>query len=451
MRKGTHRGSRRRRRWILSTAILLVAVSGIVTYYYEPAPDTADAVKGAYWVSTHGSDKASGSSHHPWRTPAHAVADAPAGATIYLRHGTYAPFTISRADQTVTSAPKEKATIDGNSGTRDVVLITGTGVTFSDLTVQGCVPAKDPDIDVTGSEGSGIRVAATSGVTVSGVTVRDSHGTTSAGKKVGCYGVLVTGSSSVEVKGSELYHNGAGIVVSGGGKNVVVSGNYVHDQDRIVVNTAAANDDFGGYGLGATFVDADPGPAFSGNTVERNYGPSTDYTTDGGGVELYDAYNVSIAGNTFTNNDGVLETGSGSTGTCSGDTFTGNTMTGGSEPSGLTTDTGLLLRCGEGFVVKDNTFTDLQSFTMLLITGDDFSGSIANTQITGNKITRASSAVVYRLQYASTTPTVSIDSNTYAAGTSANFAILNGLISESAVSFASWQSKTGYDANSTDS
>lgn len=440
----------RKRQWILAAAIVLVAGGGIVAYHYEDPPDTKDAVKGAYWVSEHGSDKASGSATHPWRTPAYAVTTAPENSTIYLRKGTYKPFTIARANLSVLSAPKEDATIEGRESTRNVITVTATGVTLKNLDITGCVPNKTPDTDVTGDEGSGIRIDATSDVTVSNVTVHDSHGTTSAGKQVGCYGILVTDSSAVTVEKSELYHNGAGIVVSGGGQNVVVDGNNVHDQDRIVVNTDTANDDFGGYGLGATFVKASPGPTFENNTVARNYGPSTDYTVDGGGIELYDAYHVTITGNTFTNNDGVLETGSGSKGTCSGDTFTGNTMTGGSEPSGLTTDTGILLRCGAGFVFTGNTFTNLQSFTFLLITGDDFSGSIDGASFTGNTVTRGSGAVVYRLQLASTTaPTVTIESNTYVTTAAARFAILNGLISEDSVTFAQWKTQTSHDLQST--
>ena len=55
---------------------------------------------------------------------------------------------------------------------------------------------------------------------------------------VGCYGILISSSRDVTVTGSELYHNGAGIVVSRGGRGVLVRGNNVHDQDVIVQNTA---------------------------------------------------------------------------------------------------------------------------------------------------------------------------------------------------------------------
>lgn len=442
---GLHRPPSRRR-LIGLIVLLLIVAGGTVAYFYEPPPDTAAAGPG-YWVSTHGSNTASGTAAHPWRTVAYAVATARSGSMIYVRGGTYRPFTIARTGLTVTSAPGERATIAGRAGTRDVVLIKASGVTVSHLTVIGCVPNKDPDTDVPGDEGSGIRVASTSGVTVTGVTVRDSHGTNAAGLPVGCYGILITGSRDVQVTSAEVYHNGAGIAVNGGGRGVVVADNNVHDQDVIVLNTPAAADDFGGYGLGAAFVTDRPGPVFRGNVVRRNYGPSTDYGVDGGGIELYDALNTTITGNTFAANNGVMETGTGSHGTCSGTVFSDNTATGDQDPSGLDSDTGLVLRCAAGMVIKGNTFVHLTDFTFLLTTGDDFGGSIAGLQIRDNTVTRRSGAVVYRLQYADGTPSVDIDANRYLAGQD-SFAVMNGTMSETAVTFSVWRSRTGHDTSS---
>ena len=442
---GLHRPPSRRR-LILLIAILLVVVAGTVTYLYEPPPDTAAAAPG-YWVSTHGSNTASGTAGHPWLTVAHAVATAPTGSVIYVRTGTYRPFTIARTGLTVTSAPGERATIAGRAGTRDVVLINASGVTLSNLTISGCVPNKNANADVTGDQGSGIRIASTTGVTVSGVIVRDSHGLNAGGLPVGCYGILVTSSRDVQVTGSEVYHNGAGISVSHAGRGVVVANNNVHDQDVIMRNTLAADDDFGGYGLGAMFVTDDPGPVFRGNVVRRNYGQSTDYGVDGGGMELYDAFHTTITGNTFVANNGVMETGSGSNGTCAGTVFSDNSASGDQDPSGLDSDTGLVLRCGAGMVIKGNTFVHLSDFTFLLSTGDTFGGSISGLQISGNTVTRRSGAVVYRLQYADGTPTVDIDANRYITGED-SFAVLNGTMSETAVTFAVWRSRTGHDAAS---
>jgi parallel beta helix pectate lyase-like protein len=449
---------RHRRPWfrradvLVPLIVLALAVTATGVWFsraYEPPPDTAAAGPG-YWVSTHGDDDEDGSAGRPWRTVGHAVRAARAGSTIFLRNGTYRPFAVDRPNLTVTSAPGERATIAGRAGTRDVLLITAAGVTVSGLTVQGCVPKPNADVDITGDHGSGIRIDRTTRVTVRGVVVRDSHGRNAAGLPAGCYGILVSSSRDVTVTGSELYHNGAGIVVSRGGRGVLVRGNNVHDQDVIVQNTAAAQDDFGGYGLAATFITDKPGPVFKGNTVEGNAGPSTDYGVDGGGMELYDAANTTITGNTFAGNDGVMETGSGSKGRCADDVFTGNAAAGLTSARDQGSNTGLVLRCAANLVVRDNTFTGLDKFTFLLATGGDFAGSIDGLQVQDNTVTRAPGAVVFRLQFDSgTSPAVSIDRNRY-GGARDSFAIMDTRTGpETPMSFARWRSATAYDAAST--
>jgi Right handed beta helix region len=452
-----HRRPWYRRAWTLVPLVLLAGVvAGAMAYgtwTYEPAPDTKAAGPG-YWVSTHGDDgTGDGSARQPWRTVAHAVAAAPGGSKIFVRNGTYRPFTVDRPGLTVSSAPGERATIAGRSGTRDVVLVTAASTTITGLTVQGCVPKPDADVNVTGDHGSGIRIDHATGVTVRGVIVRDSHGRNSAGLPVGCYGILVTSSRDVRVTGSEVYHNGAGIVVTRGGRGVLVDGNNVHDQDVIVQNTTAEADDFGGYGLAATFITDRPGPVFRGNTVQRNFGPSTDYGVDGGGFEMYDTANTTVSGNSFASNDGVLETGTGSGGRCPDNVFTGNTAAG--EASAALADgadTGMVLRCASGFVIRGNTFTGLDKFTFLLATGGDFAGHIDGLQITGNTVTRGASAVVYRLQFAAGTPPVTINGNRYARAAT-SFGVVDpdpgGETRETALSFAQWRAGTGYDATST--
>ena len=313
------------------------------------------------------------------------------------------------------------------------------------LTVRGCVPKPDPNVDVTGDHGSGIRVHRVSKILISGVTVRDSAGRNAAGLPVGCHGILITESRDVHVTGSEIYHNGAGIGVTRGGQGVLVDRNDVHDQNVIIQNSAVRNDDFGGYGLSATFISDSPGPVFRANTVRRNYGPSSDYGVDGGGMELYDAGNVTVTGNTFEGNDGVMETGTSGASPCSGSVFSGNRATG---ETGHDRDTGLVLRCATGMAITGNTFSGLSRFTFLLQTGGDFGGRIDDLRITGNTVTRKSGTVVYRLQYASTPPHgVRIDQNTYTGGSS-GFAVLNGIRSEVSVPFSGWKARTGYDAGS---
>jgi hypothetical protein len=439
----------RRHPLIIAVVVLVVlAAAGVELWRsleHEGPPDVTAAGPG-YWVSTHGSDRAAGTPTSPWRTVQHAVALAPAGSKIFVRSGNYAPFRLDRPGLTVTSAPGERATIVGKSGVRNVITVSAGAATVANLTVQGCVPNPRADVDITGDEGSGIRIDQVSKVTVSDVTVRDSEGRNAAKMPVGCYGVLITDSTNVHVTKSDVYHNGAGIVVSGGGgRGVLVDDNNVHDQDVIVWNSPPPNDDFGGYGLAATFVSQSPGPVFRDNTVQRNHGQSSDYGDDGGGMELYDAENITITGNTFEANDGVMETGTSGRSACAGTVFSDNKAIG----TGPDFDTGLVLRCGTGMVINGNTFTNMAKFTFLLQTGGDFAGKIDGTRITGNAVTRRQGVVIWRLQYASAQPAgLVIEHNKY-AGPAAGFAILHGASSEASVPFDGWRTATGFDAGST--
>jgi hypothetical protein len=200
--------------------IAVAAMAGGFAAYrrssYEPAPDVAAAGAG-YWVSVHGDDNSgTGTPDRPWRSVNQAVKTVPPGSRIFLRAGRYQPFIVDRPGLTVTSAPGERATIVGHEGVRDVVRVTAANVSLIDVTVTGCVPTLDPDVNVTGDQGSGIRVDRTTGVVIRGVTVRDSHGVNGSGLPVGCYGILATSARDLRVTGCDVSHNGAGIVISRG-------------------------------------------------------------------------------------------------------------------------------------------------------------------------------------------------------------------------------------------
>jgi hypothetical protein len=431
---------------VMAAVVPLLAATACGSKGAEVPPGPVPSA-GGVWVSTQGDDGGPGTAARPWRTISHAVSAAPAGSAIFVRTGTYQPFTVSRKGLTVTSAPGERATIQGVAGIRDNVLITADNVTVTDLTITGCVPKPNPDVNVNGDHGSGIRVDKTQGVTVRNVIVHDSRGNNAAGLPVGCYGILATESRNLLVTSSETYHNGAGIVITGGGRGVVVENNNVHDQDVIVQNSAATFDDFGGYGLAATFVTDKPGPVFRGNTVVRNFGPSTDYGVDGGGVELYDAANTTVSGNTFSDNDGVLETGTGSRGRCADDVFSDNTVTGRSTKTGLVTSAGMVLRCASNMVIRNNTFTDIDEFAFLLSSEEPFAGSVDGLQIVGNTVSQRDDAVVYRVQFGKApTPPLTVDQNRYRI-THDRFAVIDDG-SETTVSFDDWKAWTGSDSRS---
>lgn len=427
--------------------VLVLLVVGALTWSSAERPPDIGAAGEGHWVSTQGQDQSPGTPDRPWRTIAHAVRAAPAGSTIFVRDGTYEPFTVDRPGLRISSAPGERATVEGRAGVRDVVLVSADNVTVTDLTVSGCVPNPRPNVNVTGDHGSGIRIHRTRGVAVRGVTVRDSHGVNAAGLRVGCYGILATESRNLTVASSEVFHNGGGIAVTGGGSGVLVEGNNVHDQDVILHNTEEQLDDFGGYGLAATFITDRPGPVFRGNTVVRNVGPSTDYEVDGGGMEIYDAANTTVTGNTFAGNDGVVETGTGRNGRCADNVFTGNTVSGRSAGGG-TGSTGLVLRCASNMVVRDNTFTELERFTFLCSSDGPFAGSIDGLQIAGNTVVKRPDAVVYRMQFGSARiPPITVDGNRFRAPRD-RFAVIDQG-SERTVSFDAWQSESGYDRGST--
>jgi hypothetical protein len=248
------------------------------------------------------------------------------------------------------------------------------------------------------------------------------------------------------VASSEIFHNGAGVDVTGGGRGVLVENNNIHDQDAVINNTPSPkDDDFGAYGLAATSVTDKPGPTFRGNTVVRNQGPSSDYGTDGGGFELYAASNTTVTGNRFADNDDVVETGTNSGGTCSGNVFSHNTAVGRSGPSSRVTDpTGLILRCAAHMSVTDNTLTDLDRFAFIVETGTSFAGGLDGLTITGNRVTQDNGGQVFYTSFATPQPGLVIDDNRYRTA-HGQFATVRG---GTPMTFGDWRARTGYDKGS---
>ena len=234
---------------------------------------------GIYYVDPNGNDSNNGLSGSPWKTVQHAINTVPTGATIRLNTGSYAPFTINKANITVTKTPGASPVIQGQAGVQSTLRINSSNVTVSGLDVTGCVPNSSPaggGLENFGS--SGVRISdGTTGVTVSGMTIHDSHGTTTEGLLFGCYGIMVHNANSSTISNNNIYHNGYGVFVINGGRNSQFTGNQIHDNDRIIRNTNATGDDYGGIGIGFTHVSATPGPTVSNNTIYTNVGPSHDY------------------------------------------------------------------------------------------------------------------------------------------------------------------------------
>lgn len=411
------------------------------------ADSAAYAGSGSVWyVDPLGSDTGPGSQARPWRSIARAVRTAPPGATISVAAGSYAPFTITRPGQTVASSGDGDVVVTGAAGVQDVVRIAARDVTLAGLTVTGCVPNSSPRGGFEENGSSGVRIdAAATDVTVRDTTVRDSRSTNDAGLPFGCYGIFVRGADGSRLLDNDISGNGAGIYFNGGGRGAQVVANRIHDNDVIIRNTRAhPNDDFGASAIAFTNLTSSPGPTATANVISGNAGPSSDYETDGGAFEIYNASHLRIHGNTLDGNENVLETGTGAGGACVDNTFTGNTATG-RPPGGVAWSKGLILRCATGMQITGNDFLEVDWWVFVVDTGDEFSTGVRGLTIADNTI--AQWQKVYHLGVDPVAEDVTIDGNrlhftgpvfaSYADGTTSS-------------SVAEWRERTGLDLTSTE-
>jgi hypothetical protein len=113
-----------------------------------------------------GKDHNSGSKESPWKTIQKATDSVPANATIVVRSGTYAPFSVQQNGVTETAETGATVTVQGQSGIRDVVLLGANDVTLSNMDVQGCIPS-EPMGSYEDNGNSGVCIDdGTSGVTI---------------------------------------------------------------------------------------------------------------------------------------------------------------------------------------------------------------------------------------------------------------------------------------------
>jgi hypothetical protein len=112
------------RRFIKELSIIIIAFIVIL--------NGAKCQAGTYYVATNGSDTDSGTSTtSPWLTIQHAANVVPAGSTVYVMGGVYAPFTVnvsgsaSAGYTTFTNYAGQNAIIDGTgfTGSYDYGLI----------------------------------------------------------------------------------------------------------------------------------------------------------------------------------------------------------------------------------------------------------------------------------------------------------------------------------------
>jgi hypothetical protein len=273
-----------------------------------PSPTPTPALSNVVYVTTNGVDSGTGSSTSPWRTISYAVAHAPAGATIQVGSGTYAPFSISRSGLTI--QPIGTATVTISGGTT-AVAITGSQITLRGLRITGASSqglwldsASDvrlEDLDVRGNLGHGAQI-----IRSTRVTVVDS--TFAANLKSGLRELTGTADdrylrNTIVDNGHDGYaYNGDGLLLQGSGavvRNNVISRNgdspnYEHGiyaadgstnyviEDNVLKDNAASGIKAGGTGLidGNVISGSVRGLVFTGGggtlTVQGN---SVDATT----------------------------------------------------------------------------------------------------------------------------------------------------------------------------
>lgn len=317
-----------------------------------PSPDR--------WVAVTGSDSASGSATHPWRTIQHAVNATASGGVITVRAGTYAHFVIKRSGIVVQGASDETVVVSGGTY---VVLVQGvTSATIRHLTIQ-----KAPD-----QWGSGIRVETSGNVRVENNVLRNNHS----------FGIKVKDASGTRITNNEIYANDTGIELSGAVGGTFIAGNRIHHNNHMVTSSRGGN--------GIVITKTSGTVTISGNRLWGNRARHLrDSGYDGGAFEVYAASNLRITDNVMWDNNNVMETGTDGSAGCSHITFTRNVAYG---PGRVANNTqGLLLRCASSSLFANNTFDGLDTFAFYVTGSGTFAGSISGLRIENNIVVRGRS------------------------------------------------------------
>ena len=341
------------------------------------------------YVAPTGTDEASGSIEQPMHTIQAAVDASAPGDTVIVRAGSYSPFTVDvtgRRDAPFLVRAQDGETVDIQGSPTLLygiwVARDAAWVTLQGLTISG----------VTGYRSAGVLVESVTGgpITLQNLTVTGNDG----------YGINVYESQDVAVEDSDLSHNGSGIQVIRAGKGVVIRGNAIHENDRMIRNTLQpTNDDYGAEGV---TLDSTDGPVLvTQNRIWGNRAHSDDYVWDGGAFSIYGASNITITANTIWDNENVLETGTNGA-PCTNNVFTRNVAWGGTT---LGRSWGLYLRCASDMLVAHNTIVGLEAFVFSL--GDDnsaFAGSMDGLRITDNIVSLTGGAKVFGMPEKGTLP-----------------------------------------------
>ncbi len=311
-----------------------------------------------------GDDAGSGSETDPWRTIDRALRVALPGDAVELGSGTYPAFTVTASGAAdawivVRSAAGAHVTIDAVGGETAIDLEGARFVALSGLTVRG---SGDPF-------GAGILVRRSHDVAVVASTITSNRG----------FGLRVVDSRSVTMLENDISHDGTGIELEGDVAGSLVAANAIHDQDRMIVNDAAPDNDRGAVGVNLYHV---VGPvSIVRNRLWRNRAPSHDYGTDGGAFDVFGATDVTFAdGLIGPGNDSVLETGTDGP-AIDRVVFTRNTVF---DPHA--TVHGIVVHAGEALTVSDNVLFGLRDFALAVTGRDRFSGPLTHLAVEDNLV-----------------------------------------------------------------
>jgi parallel beta-helix repeat protein len=351
-------------------ALLSLTTTGAPPVVVAPAPP-APTSGPQYFVAPTGSDSANGSAAHPWKTLAKAASATPAGATAMIAAGTYAGFTMTRSGHAGAPIAFQAASagtvqVHPASGGSTIIISGVHDVSLTGLTVTGATGTQDAGVDVL--DGS-------SDITIANGTISGNHS----------YGVDVNGSTNVTISGNTITGNDTGIRINRAGAGVLIEGNDVVNNTGMVVDDPAPNNDTGAVGI--SFLHT-VGPLIArGNTIHGNRAPSDDYGYDGGAFEIYGSSGDTMTGNTIWDNQDVLETGTDGA-ACAGNVFTRNISWGGNDkslvaPRGPLVN-GIILRCGQGMLIANNVFEDMDYWVYDITTSGGFAGSIDGFRIENN-------------------------------------------------------------------
>jgi hypothetical protein len=421
-----------------------------------------------YYVAKTGNDSNNGSASAPWLTIAHAALEAKAGSTVFVGAGTYSESDTFSNSGTA-SAPivfngQGVAIVDGTSvaccttpsfassngflccntqGLFNIGATTGVNyLTIEGFTLRNYKTAKKADVP------AGILIAGSgTGINILNNTVQNIQ--TSAGKNGNAYGIGVFGTSStplsVNVSGNTvtgcLTGESETTTYNGNVQNFVVSNNTIYDNDNIGM------DAIGFEGVGpAGFDQAKNGDVYGNliynNSAFKNPGEGNEYDEDG----LYcdGCAEVTFERNTLYGNDLNIEAASETSGEVSSNVIIRNNLIYAANSCGVSV----------GGYAKSGT-------------GGSTNITIVNNSLYDNDTQKTGSGE-FQIQYRATG--IVFENNIVYAGAQGLF--IHGFVAGSGVtanyndyyttssttafelndksysSFASYQSKTGEDANS---